>query len=131
MLPFPVALRTGLPIYEQVIYAVTRAVVVGQLRAGDPFPSVRALSQELGINPNTAQRIIAALAEQRLLVVCPGIGTFVADVQPATAAVKRALLDEETERLVVAARRAGIPLQDLIAAVRGHWSAANTHRDEV
>ena len=56
---------------------MTRAVVSGQLRAGDRFPSVRALSQELKVNPNTAQRIVALLVEAGLLAVEPGIGTVV------------------------------------------------------
>ena len=60
-LPFTVTLRAGEPIAEQVIYAVTRAIVTGQLLPGDAFPSVRILSQELKINPNTAHRIVAAL----------------------------------------------------------------------
>ena len=76
-LPFSIPLRSGEPVAEQVIFAVTRAVVSGQLQAGDPFPSVRALSQELKINPNTAHRIIAALTEEGLLTVRPGIGTVV------------------------------------------------------
>ena len=63
MLPFSIALRPGEPVVDQVVYAVTRAVVSGQLRAGDRFPSVRALSQELKVNPNTAQRIVALLVE--------------------------------------------------------------------
>ena len=43
MPPFSISLRSGVPIYEQVIYAVTRAIVNGELQPGDPFPSVRAL----------------------------------------------------------------------------------------
>ena len=77
MLPFSISLKPGVPLYQQVIYAVTRAVVTGQLRAGDPFPSVRALSQELKINPNTAHKIVASLVEDGLLEVRAGIGTVV------------------------------------------------------
>ena len=65
MLPFSLALRPGDPVVDQVVYAVTRAVVSGQLRPGDRFPSVRTLSQELKVNPNTAQRIVALLVRGR------------------------------------------------------------------
>ena len=61
MLPFTVEFRPGEPVYEQVMYAVKKAIVLGQLGPGDRFPSVRALSQELRINPNTAHKIVAAL----------------------------------------------------------------------
>ena len=68
--------RSG-PEYQQPIsldgghlqLAVERALVSGQLRAGDPFPSVRALSQELRINPNTAHRIVGTLVRDGLLEV--------------------------------------------------------------
>jgi GntR family transcriptional regulator len=122
MLPFSISLRSGVPIYEQVIYAVTRAVVSGQLQEGDAFPSVRTLSQELRINPNTAHKIVAFLVERGLLDVRPGIGTVVGQPRPASAAVKRSLLHEDVERLVVEARRAGTTLEDLLAAVRRHWT---------
>jgi GntR family transcriptional regulator len=121
MLPFSISLRTGVPIYEQVTYAVTRAVVNGELKPGDPFPSVRALSQDLKINPNTAHKIVAALIERGLLVVRPGIGTVVAAAPRATASVRQSVLDDEAERLVVEARRAGLSLQDVLASIRAHW----------
>lgn len=122
MLPFSLSLRAGVPVHEQVIYAVTRAVVSGQLQAGDAFPSVRALSQALKINPNTAHRIVAALVDDGLLAVRPGIGTVVADGRPATPADRRQILDEQAERLVVAARRGEITLADLLAAIRRQWA---------
>ena len=56
MIPFRVVFRPGVSLYEQVVYAAKKAVIAGQLRAGDPFPSVRALSKELKINPNTATK---------------------------------------------------------------------------
>jgi len=121
MLPFSISLRSGIPIHEQVTYAVTRAVVSSQLRTGDAFPSVRALSQDLKINPNTAHKIVAALVEQGLLVVRPGIGTVVAEGRPTGAPARRLVLQDAVERLVVDGRRAGITLEELMAALRKHW----------
>jgi DNA-binding transcriptional regulator YhcF (GntR family) len=122
MLPFSIALRDGVPVYEQVVYAVTRAIVGGQLRPGDVFPSVRTLSQELKINPNTAHKIVAALVEQGLLVVRPGIGTEVADGKRGSTAVRRTSLEQDAERLAVSAKRAGFVLDDVVAAIRRQWA---------
>jgi GntR family transcriptional regulator len=122
MLPFTIALRAGEPVYEQVVYAVRRAVVTGQLRPGDGFPSVRDLSQALKINPNTAHRIVALLVDEGLLAVRPGIGTVISDPVPADAAARRAVLEYDAERLVVDARRNRVGLADLLAAIRRHWS---------
>jgi len=122
VLPFSISLRTGVPIHEQVVYAVTRAVVTGQLRPGDAFPSVRVLSQELGINPNTAHRIVATLTADGLLAVRPGIGTVVGEDAHHGSAERRGLVQDDVEHLVIEARRAGLSLQDVLAAVRRHWA---------
>ena len=54
----------------------------GQMRPGEPFPSVRSLSQTLKINPNTAHKVVARLTAEGLLEVKPGIGTIVAEPPP-------------------------------------------------
>jgi len=130
MLPFSVVLRAGSPIHDQVVYAVRRAVVTGQLRPGDPFPSVRALSVALKINPNTAHKIVTTLVDDRQLVVRPGVGTVVGEGRAAGSAARRATLEHEAERLVIGARRAGVSLQELIAAIRRHWSGTIDHDHE-
>ena len=121
MLPFTVVLRSGLPVHDQVVFAVERSLVSGQLRAGDPFPSVRALSQQLRINPNTAHRIVSTLVRDGLLEVRPGTGTMVARRPAATPAERRALLTGDVERLVVAARKLSLDLDEVMDAVRDHW----------
>jgi GntR family transcriptional regulator len=126
MLPFSVTFRPGVPIHDQVVYAVTRGIVAGQLRPGDPFPSVRTLSQELGINPNTAHKIVATLISEGLLTVRAGVGTVIGDPPPDRGTRRRDALDEGVERLVVVAKRSGLSLRDLMAAVRRHWKGVRT-----
>jgi GntR family transcriptional regulator len=120
-LPFRIELKTGLPVHEQVVFAVHKAVLSGQLREGDPFPSVRALGQALRINPNTAHRIVQTLVARGVLAVRPGIGTVVADAAVATRTEKQAVLEGEVERLVVEARRLGLEREEITAAVERHW----------
>jgi GntR family transcriptional regulator len=122
MLPFTVALQLGEPIVEQVVYAVARAIATGQLQTGDEFPSVRTLSQALKINPNTAHKIVAALIEQDLLVVRPGVGTMVAGPRAIGGPARRLVLEGDAERLVVEARHSGLTLQELLHAIRRHWA---------
>jgi GntR family transcriptional regulator len=121
VLPFSVTIRPGLSIHEQVVFAVKKAIVSGRLRPGDEFPSVRALSRELRINPNTAHKVVATLTTEGLVEVRPGIGTFVAGRQASSAAERRALLREEVERLVVEARHLSLDVQDVLDAVAEHW----------
>ena len=120
-LPFSVVIRPGRPLHDQVVFAVTKAVVTGQLASGDPFPSVRALSQELAINPNTAQKIVGTLTERGLLEVRPGIGTVVAAWQPSANPARRAAMAAQIERLVIEAKQLAIPLSEVLDAIRRAW----------
>jgi GntR family transcriptional regulator len=122
MIPFRVQLRPGVSLFEQIVYAATRAMVAGQLRPGDAFPSVRALSKELKINPNTAAKIVAHLVAEGLLEMRPGIGTVVATLPDSTARERTQLLDQQIEELVVEAKRLGIELDETRAALTAHWN---------
>lgn len=121
MFPFRVEIKPGSPVYEQVIYAVRKAVLKGQLAPGSRFPSVRQLSQELRINPNTAHKIVAHLTAEGLLAVQPGLGTVVQKPPRASAGDRAALLKDDLERLVVEAKGLSITLSEITRALEQHW----------
>ena len=121
MFPFRVEIKPGLPVYEQVIYAVRKAILKGQLKPGSRFPSVRQLSQELRINPNTAHKIVAHLTAEGLLAVQPGLGTVVQKLPRSSAEDRAALLKDDLERLVVQARSLSISLSEITRALEQHW----------
>jgi GntR family transcriptional regulator len=121
MLPFSVEIKPGYPIAEQVIFAVKKAVVAGQLQVGAPFPSVRRLSQELAINPNTAHKIVASLVAEGVLTMTPAVGSVVAETGNADRATRGALLDGDFERLVVEAMKLGLSQDEVSAALARHW----------
>ena len=121
MLNFSVTFKSGIPIYEQVIYAVKKSLVSGQLKAGDPFPSVRELSRNLRINPNTAQKIVTNLAREKILEMRPGIGSVVSERSEATEEQRQNILDTEIERIVVEAKRLSIKKKELLDAIQRHW----------
>ena len=122
VIPFRLTFLPGVSLYEQVVFAAQKAIVSRQILPGDPFPSVRTLSRELKINPNTAQKVIAHLTQQGLLEVRPGIGTVVADPPPGTKTEQTQLLNGDLERLVVTARRYGLTLADLQRALSAQWT---------
>jgi GntR family transcriptional regulator len=121
VIPFRVTLVTGAPVHEQVAYAAKKAMLSGQLRAGDPFPSVRMLSKAAKVHPNTAHKVIVQLTAEGLLEVRPGIGTIVAQPPPSTRADRMRLLGKEVEQLTVEAKQMGLTAEDLHAAIDQHW----------
>lgn len=77
MLPFSIHLQDGTPVSDQILGAVRKALLTGQMKAGDAFPSVRALSQELRISPTTAHKVVLLLKDAGWLNSRPGIGMVV------------------------------------------------------
>jgi GntR family transcriptional regulator len=121
VIAFRLSFQPGISLYEQVVYAAKKAVVSGQMRPGEPFPSVRTLSKELKINPNTAHKVVTQLVNEGLLEVNPRLGTVVAALPPSTAGERRSLLRTELEQLVVEAKKLGMKLSDVEEALADHW----------
>ena len=121
ILPFSLEIRPGQPVFEQLVYAVRKAVISGLIQPGSRFPSVRTLSRELRIHPNTAQKALSVLVNEGLLDVHPGIGTVVSRQQPVPTPQSLGLLAENVERLIVEARKAGVSLEDLTRFLNDQW----------
>ena len=121
MIPFRLTFQPGTSLYEQVVYAAKKALVSGQMRPGEAFPSVRELSRELKINPNTAHKVVVQLVQAGILEVLPGQGTVVARRTEPTSAERAALLAAPIEELVVEARKIGLSLEEVRAALEAHW----------
>ena len=62
MLPFTIELRSGEPIFDQVVYAVTRAIVTGQLRAASAghLPPLLITGGHAEFLPVTPSRMLGA-----------------------------------------------------------------------
>lgn len=73
------AISTGsdTPIYKQITDQVRLAVATGRLRVDDQLPSVRALAEELVLNPNTVARAYSDLAREGLVEARSGRGAFI------------------------------------------------------
>jgi GntR family transcriptional regulator len=120
---FNLTLAPGQSIFDQVVFAATKAFVSGALRPGDRFPSVRALAVDLKIHPNTAHKVVQHLIQERWLEVRPGVGTVVAEPPQARAGDRQKLLGAEIEALVVEAKRVGLDLDEVTSAIKEKWAA--------
>lgn len=121
MVPFKVRFSPGQSIFDQVCFAAVKSILGGELKAGEAFPSVRALALDLKIHPNTAHKVVQHLVQERWLVVQPGLGTVVAEPPKARAGDRKRLLEDEVEKLVVEAMRVGAGLEEVQQAVKETW----------
>lgn len=126
MVPFKIKLNPGQGITEQVCFAATKAILAGELKPGEAFPSVRTLAQELKIHPNTAHKVIQYLVQERWLIARPGVGTLVAQPPKPRTGDRKRLLQEDVEKLVVEAMRVGVKLDDVLQAVQEQWRELQT-----
>jgi len=122
VVPFKLKLIPGDSIFDQVVFAATRSILAGEMKAGEAFPSVRALALDLKIHPNTAHKVVQHLIQERWLVAQPGVGTVVAQPPKARAGDRRRLLEDEVEKLVVEAMRVGAGLDEVQQAVEDTWT---------
>ena len=74
---FQLDLRSGVPVYRQIMDQVLGAVASGRLSSGDQLPTVRQLAVDLSINPNTVIRAYRELEIRGFLDTHQGSGTFV------------------------------------------------------
>jgi len=79
---FNLDLRSGVPVYRQIIDQVRGGIAAGTLAAGDQLPTVRQLAVDLAINPNTVLRAYRELELGGLLETHQGSGTFIGTKKP-------------------------------------------------
>jgi GntR family transcriptional regulator len=72
-------LRSGVPVYRQIIDQVQAGIAAGTLTAGDQLPTVRQLAVDLAINPNTVLRAYRELELGGALETHQGTGTFISE----------------------------------------------------
>lgn len=105
------------PVYEQIVEQTEKFILAGILKPGDKIPSVRNLSIELSVNPNTIQKSIVELDRRGLIFSVPGKGCYVAEeARTALSAVKRkkmAEIKDEIKELALA----GVTKEELIELI--------------
>ena len=102
---FTVDPRSGVPIYLQIVEQVKRSVALGVLAPGEQLPTVKQLSADLVVNPNTISRAYRELERDLVIETLPGRGSFIT-TNGSVAGAKRAAADVAREALIQAVREA-------------------------
>jgi len=101
------------PIYVQIIDSVKMMISTGALSRNEKLPSVRALSMELGINPNTIQRAYSELERQGVIATVQGKGVFVYSTSESVNEEKKREIAQKISALYVEAESLGIEREEL------------------
>jgi GntR family transcriptional regulator len=106
------------PIYRQLMEQVRQAIARGRLRSGSRLPSVRVLSRELVVNPNTVARAYTELEREGVLNTRQGLGVFVAEPQgELSGTARRERLAAALDRFLTEAVHLGFSADDVMSAV--------------
>ena len=115
------------PIYGQIADRVKFAVAGGALRPGDLVPSVRELSKQLVVNPNTVARAYRDLQTEGLLEPVRGMGLQVAEgAVDRCRAARREIVRHRLRLAIDEARRSRMDPTEIEGIFREEWARAAT-----
>jgi GntR family transcriptional regulator len=110
-----VDLKSGVPLYRQIIDQVKSGMATGALGPGDRLPTVRQLSVDLSVNPNTVSRAYNELELTGLVETHMGSGTFIGHQRVERDEVEqRRILDQICQEFLSRASAHGFTLEDIL-----------------
>ena len=98
-----VDLKSRIPLYLQIVQSVKNDVISGSLQANDKLPSVRELSAELIINPNTIHKAFRMLEQEGFIYSLPGKGNYIMELKNAKVKEQQ---EQALKEIAVAVERA-------------------------
>ena len=108
-------LKSGVPIYRQIIDQVKSAIATGTLGPGDRLPTVRQLAVDLSVNPNTVSRAYNELELTGLVETQMGSGTFIGSKRVERDDVeRRRMLEQICQEFLSRASSHGFTLADIV-----------------
>ncbi|HEY3915260.1 MAG TPA: GntR family transcriptional regulator [Verrucomicrobiae bacterium] len=106
----------GVPIYIQIVNQVKHLIASGRLMPGEEIPPIRALAEQLVVNPNTVARAYLELERAGVVTKRHGSGTYVSEApSPLSRREKFKVLTQRADSLLVEAGHLDIELDEVIA----------------
>jgi GntR family transcriptional regulator len=127
-MPIAIAIQPGstIPIYRQIVEQVCAAAMAGKIHDDEPLPSVRALAEQLVINPNTVARAYTDLAREGILEARAGRGMFISQRRQIYSTAERARrMEQAAGSFVSEAFLLGYDADEIIAHVTRRTRAAS------
>lgn len=126
---FRLDLRSGVPVYRQIIDQVMGGIAAGVLAAGYQLPTVRQVAVDLSINPNTVMRAYRELEIRGTLETQQGTGTFISHQKVKRDEVeRRRLLSQLAGEFAARAGAAGFTLDELLEELHERQNTESARR---
>lgn len=108
------------PIYYQLVQRLCRQIVRGELGPGEKLPSVRELAIQVGVNPNTVQRVYTELERMGVAEMRRGQGTFVTESTNRLKELRAGLMAENITAFVNGMQEMGFNREEIMKGVQEH-----------
>lgn len=102
------------PIYIQLVEMVRILIVSGKFEKGQRLPSVRELALMMKVNPNTMQKALSELEDEKLIYTERTNGKYVTDNEKLIEKTKRKLAEEKVNNYLKSMEDIGIEKKDAI-----------------
>ncbi|WP_025729788.1 GntR family transcriptional regulator [Atopobacter phocae] len=103
-----------IPIYQQGVDYVKSKIISGEWQAGTDLPSRRDFAKQLGINPNTAQRIYSALEEEGLIETGRNTTSSVTSDNERLRVLRQSMTDEILNDLITRLKQMGFTNESVV-----------------
>lgn len=124
---FTINTTDSLPIYAQLVRQIKYAIASQALRPGQLLPSVRQLSVELAINPNTVARAYQQLQQEDILESLRGRGLVVrAGATVTCRQMRRELISQRLHTILSEARQSGLAETEITNLVEQHLQSLSS-----
>lgn len=108
-----------MPIYLQIIEIIKMQIIGKRYLPNSKLPSVRALSLEYGINPNTIQKALVELEDMGLIYTESTNGKFVTNDENLILAIREQTIKKNIDKFLESMADIGINKSDLISILKG------------
>jgi GntR family transcriptional regulator len=114
-----ISTKDGVPIFQQIVTQIKHMVASGRLAPGEIVPPIRALAEQLLINPNTVARAYKELESEGIFISRQGSGTRVAEKgSPLDYSERLQVISKLIEGLLVEANQLDFKIEELIEIIR-------------
>ena len=122
-----ISTHDGVPVYLQIVNQVKYLAAAARLAAGEELPSVRALAEQLVINPNTVARAYLELERAGVVVKKHGSGTYVSEEgSPLARKERMKLLTQRADALLSEAQHMDVALDEIITLIKDRQKNLNS-----
>lgn len=118
----------NIPIYKQLMSIIKRKIILGNINPGDKLPSIREMSSEFKVNPNTVQRTYQELERDGITYTQRGTGNFVKEDISMVKKLKSEMAEKIIDQFITGMKGLGFSENEIVNTVKEKVEDAEINR---